>query len=60
MTNREINIRHYIIAAIITVGVIGGIFIDYFWTKSTLEDLAGKEVKPFTVIWTMMKTGDRK
>lgn len=60
MTDREIRIRHWIIAVIIIVGIIGGIFIDYFWTKSSLEDLSGKEVKPSTVIWTMMKTGDRK
>lgn len=60
MTNREISIRHWIIAGIITVGMIATIFIDYCWTKSSLEDLTGKEVKPSTVIWTMMKTGDRK
>ena len=60
MTDRDIKIRHWIIAGIITVGMIATIFIDYFWTKSSLEDLSGKEVKPSTVIWTMMKTGDRK
>lgn len=71
MTDKEIRIRHWIfqclhwiIEGIITVGIIGAIigaiFIDYFWTKSSLEDLSGKEVKPSTVIWTMMKTGDSK
>lgn len=33
--------------------------IDYEWTKSSLEDLTGKEVKTETVIWTMMKTNKK-
>ena len=60
MTDREIRIRHWVIVVIMFIGVIATIFIDYFWTKSSLEDLSGKEVKPSTVIWTMMKTGERK
>ena len=60
MFENEFEFKHAIIAIIlITVG-IASIFIDYFWTKNSIEDLTGKEVKPSTVIWTMLKTADRK
>ena len=54
------SLRNIVIAFIILF--LGFVFVcaDYCWTKSSLEDLAGKEVSPETVIWTMMKTGSRK
>ena len=48
-----------VVLALVFLGLLFGI-IDYYWTKSSLEDLSGKEVKPSTVIWTMMKTTSNK
>ena len=42
------------------IAIIAAVLIDFFWTKSSLEDLSGKEVSTSTVIWTMMKTNNRK
>ena len=54
------SLRNIVIAFIILF--LGFVFVcvDYCWTKNSLEDIAGKEVSPETVIWTMMKTGSRK
>lgn len=54
------SLRNIAIAFIILF--LGFVFVcaDYYWTKNSLEDIAGKEVSPETVIWTMMKTGGSK
>ena len=44
----------------IFIAIIAAVLIDFFWTKSSLEELSGKEVSTSTVIWTMMKTNNRK
>ena len=49
-----------IIAIFIAAILYCGFNIQYSWTKSSLEDLTGKEVKPSTVIWTMFQTGNNK
>ncbi len=54
------SLRNIAIAFIILLFVIVFTYVDYCWTKSSLEDLTGKEVSTETVIWTMMKTGSRK
>ena len=54
------NIRNLIIVIILVLLGFGAVYVDYCWTKSSLEDLTGKEVKPGTVIWTMMKTGNKE
>lgn len=50
------------IAIVFIILFLGFVFVcaDYYWTKNSLEDIAGKEVSPETVIWTMMKTGGSK
>lgn len=32
------------------------LYVQYIWTKNSLEDLTGKKVKPSTVLWTMFIT----
>ena len=54
------SIRSIATAFIILLLVITIAWVDYCWTKNSLEDMSGKEVSPETVIWTMMKTGSRK
>lgn len=54
------SIRNIAIAFIILLLVVGTAYANYCWTKNSLEDIAGKEVSPETVIWTMMNTGSRK
>ena len=54
------TIRNIIIVIILVLIGFGFAYADYCWTKSSLEDLTGKEVKPETVIWTMMKTRNKK
>lgn len=48
------------IGVLIFAAIYISLYIDYHWTKQSLEDLSGKEVKPQTVIWTMIKTDGRK
>lgn len=60
MFENEFEFKHVIIVIILIAVGIASIFLDYFWTKNSIEDLSGKEVKPSTVIWTMLKTADRK
>ena len=57
---QNMSLRNIAIAFIILF--LGFVFVcaDYCWTKSSLEDISGKEVSPETVIWTMMKTGGSK
>ena len=50
----------YFGAFFILIAIIVTVLIDFFWTKSSLEELSGKEVSTSTVIWTMMKTNNRK
>lgn len=54
------TIRNIVIVIVLILLVLGFAYADYCWTRSSLEDLTGKEVKPETVIWTMMKTGNKK
>ena len=54
------SIRSIVTAVIILLLVIAIAWVDYCWTKSSLEDISGKEVSPDTVIWTMLKTGGRR
>lgn len=54
------SLQRIIIMFVILLLIIVSTYANYCWTKSSLEDIAGKEVKPETVIWTMMKTQDRK
>lgn len=54
------SIRSIATAFIIILLVIAIAWVDYCWTKSSLEDISGKEVSPKTVIWTMLKTGNSK
>lgn len=55
-----VNFKSVCVALVLVfLGLLFGI-IDYYWTKSSLEDLSGKEVSPSTVIWTMMKTTSNK
>lgn len=49
----------FFIVAII-IAIILSIVIDFCWTKSSLEEIAGKEVSDSTVVWTMLKTGRNK
>ena len=51
------SIRSIATAFIILLLVIAIAWVDYCWTKNSLEDMSGKEVSPETVIWTMLKTG---
>lgn len=51
----------YVFWGIVAIIFIVLVFIiDFQWTKSSLEDLTGKKVSNSTVIWTMMKTNNRK
>ncbi|MBR4315731.1 MAG: hypothetical protein IKP65_01990 [Alphaproteobacteria bacterium] len=45
------------ISFVIVILLIGMVFafVRYTWTKSSVEDLTGKEVKPTTVLWIMSK-----
>ena len=54
------SIRSIVTAVIILLLVITFAWVDYCWTKNSLEDMSGKEVSPETVIWTMLKTGNRR
>ena len=54
------SIRSIATAFIILLLVITIAWVDYCWTKNSLEDMSGKEVSPETVIWTMLKTGNRR
>ena len=54
------SIRSIATAFIILLLVITIAWVDYCWTKNSLEDISGKEVSPETVIWTMLKTGGRR
>lgn len=54
------SLRNIAIVFIILLLVIVFTYVNYCWTKNSLEDIAGKEVSPETVIWTMMNTGSRK
>lgn len=43
---------------IVFVGLIFGAVIGkFYWTKKSLEDIAGKEVSTSTVIWAMFREG---
>ena len=53
------SIRSIVTAVIILLLVITFAWVDYCWTKNSLEDMSGKEVSPETVIWTMLKNGGR-
>ena len=54
------SIRSITTAFIILLLIIAFAWVDYCWTKSSLEDISGKEVSTETVIWTMLKTGGRR
>lgn len=49
-----------VFCAVIVIFIWLALWIDFHWTKASLEDLTGKEVSNSTVIWTMLKTNGRK
>lgn len=58
---RGVYVVKNLIICLVVLGFLIGAFVGYYcWTKSSLEDLSGKEVKPSTVIWTMFVTGNNK
>ena len=44
------------ICAIVFCFILGCFYGYFCWTKSSLEDLSGKEVSTSTVLWTMFVT----
>ena len=45
---------------VIIIFVLLALFIDFQWTKSSIEDISGKKVSNSTVIWTMLNIGSKK
>ena len=45
---------------VIIILILMVLFIDFQWTKNSIEDISGKEVSNSTVIWTMLKTWGKK
>lgn len=53
------TLKAILVVVFTSVLVFGGFYGYYCWTKSSLEDLTGKEVKSETVIWTMFVTNGK-
>ena len=47
-----------VLFVVVFVGlIIGAVIGKFYWTKKSLEDIAGKEVSTSTVIWSMFREG---
>lgn len=49
-----------VLCVVIIIFIWFALWIDFHWTKASLEELSGREVSNSTVIWAMMKTGGKK